>query len=154
MSLLIARYVGLEALYLQKASQQPPSLIHAELEHGLIRVYSDILVFLADGIRYFGQPTPVRAVKSIFRSSQDDCIDRIAKGDEEVIKLAHIVDSQLLQQSSVQVSYIRSIVETLHRPIQRLVGESAIYAKSWSRISSSTFYSGYPLSLILSTISE
>ncbi|KAJ5497119.1 hypothetical protein N7463_009106 [Penicillium fimorum] len=115
-------------IYLQKAPQKATP-IQSELERGLIKLYSRILTFLAEGIRYFGQSTPTRTIKSIFRSSQDDQIDRMVKEDEEVLKLAQIVDSHLQQQTIVQVTDIRTIVETLQRPIQRLVDESTIYAK-------------------------
>lgn len=124
-SLLITRYAAFEVLYLQKGS-----IIEAELERGLINLYTRILTFLANGIRYFSQSVPVRMVKSIFQSSQNDEIDQITKSDEGALKLTRMVDSQAQQQVSLQVSEIRSIVETLQNPIRRLVDESTIYAKT------------------------
>ncbi|KAJ5356600.1 hypothetical protein N7517_011209 [Penicillium concentricum] len=68
----------------------------------------------------------------------------MVKEDEDVLKLAQIVDSQLQQQTSVQVTYIRTIVETLQRPVQRLVDESTIYAKKGSSSSSILLLHGIP----------
>ncbi|GKZ48065.1 hypothetical protein AbraIFM66951_011816 [Aspergillus brasiliensis] len=124
-SLLIARYAAFESLYLQRGS-----LIETELERALTDLYTHILTFLAHGIRYFGQPTPIRMVKSIFQSSQNAEVDRITKADEEVLKFALMVDSQTHRQTSAQVNDIRGIVETLQSPVWRLVDESAIYAKT------------------------
>lgn len=87
-SLLIARYAAFESFYLQRGS-----LIGAELERTLTNLYTRILTFLAHGIRYFGQSTPIRMVKSISQPSQNDEVDRITKADEEVLKFALMVDS-------------------------------------------------------------
>ncbi|KAJ9273834.1 hypothetical protein DTO212C5_113 [Paecilomyces variotii] len=127
-SLLIARYAAFEVLYLKTASR-----VQAELERGLVKLYARILTFLAYGIQYFGQSTPLRMIKSIFQSSQDEQVDQIAEADEEVFKLAQMVDSHVQQQMSSQVENILGIVETLQRPICRLVDESEIYAKKLDR---------------------
>lgn len=124
-SLLIARYAAFEALYLQKG----PS-IRAELHRGLTDLYARILVFLAQGIQYFNQPTAVRLMKSVFQTSQTEKIDEIAKSDQEVLKLGQIVDSQVQQQIYVQVGTIRDIIETLQRPVCRLVDASETHAKT------------------------
>ncbi|KAJ5701694.1 hypothetical protein N7488_009242 [Penicillium malachiteum] len=124
-SLLIARYAAFESLYLQRGS-----LIEAELERALTDFYTRILTFLANGIEYLGQSTPICMVKSIFQSSQNDEIDQITKADKEVLKFALMVDSQIQQHTSTQVNEIRRIVETLQSPISRLVDESVIYTKT------------------------
>ncbi|KAE8369231.1 hypothetical protein BDV27DRAFT_153305 [Aspergillus caelatus] len=124
-SLLIARYVVFEVLYLQKGS-----IVEAELERGLINLYNRILTFLANGIRYPSQSIPVCMVKSIFQSSQNEEVDQITKSDEEALKLARMVDSQAQQQVLLQVREIRSIVKTLQSPVHRLVDESMIYVKT------------------------
>ncbi|OQE87185.1 hypothetical protein PENNAL_c0020G03071 [Penicillium nalgiovense] len=124
-SLLIARYAAFEALYLQKGSA-----IQAELHRGLTDLYTRILTFLAHGIQYFGQPTAKRVVKSVFGKSQIEEIDQIAKLDEEIMKLAHIRDSQIQQETFIQVDKIRKILETLQSPICRLVDASMTYAKA------------------------
>lgn len=124
-SLLITRHAAFEALYLQKGSS-----IRAELQRGLTGLYTQILTFLARGIQYFSQPTAIRLVKSVFQTSQNEDIDEIAKTDQAVIKLAQIVDSQVQQQIYVQVDTIRDIVETLKRPVCRLVDASETHAKT------------------------
>jgi N-terminal domain of NWD NACHT-NTPase/AAA domain len=124
-SLLIARYAAFEALYLQAGSAE----VQVELEHGLTTLYTRILSFLAHGIQYFRQPTPLRVIKSIFQSSQDEAINQIAKADEEAHKLSSLVDSQVQQRMSLQVGNIHKIVETLQSPVCRLVEESKICAK-------------------------
>lgn len=124
-SLLISRYAAFEALYLQKGST-----IQADLQRGLTNLYARILTFLAHGIQYFSQPTAIRLVKSVFKTSQNEEIDEITKLDKEVIKLAQIVDSQVQQQIYVQADTIREIVETLQRPVCRLVDASTTYTKT------------------------
>ncbi|OQE31088.1 hypothetical protein PENFLA_c002G03105 [Penicillium flavigenum] len=123
-SLLIARYAAFEALYLQRGTA-----IQADLQRELTGLYTRILTFLAHGIQYFGQPAAKRMVKSVFGTSQIEEIDQIAKLDEEIIRLAHISDSQIQQQTFIQVDKTREILETLQSPICRLVDASMTYAK-------------------------
>ncbi|KAJ5153860.1 uncharacterized protein N7500_009299 [Penicillium coprophilum] len=124
-SLLIARYAAFESLYAQKGSH-----IQVNLHSALTSLYGKILVFLADGIRYFNQSSASRFVKSVFQTSQNEELEEISKLDGELIKLAQIVDSQEQRQISIQTETIQRIAETLRRPVCRLIDSSTMYTKT------------------------
>ncbi|KAJ6007891.1 hypothetical protein N7540_011867 [Penicillium herquei] len=125
--LLISRYAAFEALYMQMGST-----IQSELKRGLTTLYARILSFLAHGIQYFDQSTTEKLAKSVFRfqTAQDRDLQEINTLDEQVIKLAQIVDSQVLQQNFAHVNKIQEIVHKLQDPICRMTDASAIYVKT------------------------
>ncbi|KAK2804368.1 hypothetical protein FQN50_006659 [Emmonsiellopsis sp. PD_5] len=124
-SLMITRYAAFEALYLRRGS-----LVSSELQTKLIGLYTKILIFLANGVKYFSQSAAVRMLKSVFQSTQDNELREIAEEDKEVGNLARIFDTQVRQDIHSEVEKVRQILETLQSPITRSVDASTVYANT------------------------
>ncbi|KAK2774275.1 hypothetical protein FQN52_004300 [Onygenales sp. PD_12] len=124
-SLMITRYAAFEALYMRRGS-----LVSSELQTKLIGLYTKILIFLANGVKYFSQSAAVRMLKSVFQSTQDNELREIAEDDKEVGNLARIFDTQVQQDIHSEVEKVRQILETLQSPITRSVDASTVYAKT------------------------
>ncbi|KAK2784599.1 hypothetical protein FQN53_008426 [Emmonsiellopsis sp. PD_33] len=124
-SLMITRYAAFEALYMRRGS-----LVSSELQTKLIGLYTKILIFLANGVKYFSQSAAVRMLKSVFQSTQDNELREIAEDDKEVGNLARIFDTQVQQDIHSEVERVRQILETLQSPITRSVDASTVYAKT------------------------
>ncbi|KAJ6122429.1 hypothetical protein N7512_004894 [Penicillium capsulatum] len=124
-SRMIARYVAFESIYLQRTSA-----VKSQLQDGIVHLYTRMLAFLANSIRYFDQSTAKRLAKSVFQTTQFEEIDQIAKLDGEVTKLADISDAETQHHMSVQMDQSVKILAALRCPILRLVDAATIYTKS------------------------
>lgn len=141
-SLIIARYAVFEALYMRKAS-----LVDVGLESELANLYTKILIFLANGVKYFNQSTAgesdssvflhlrilltilARMSKAAFQSQQSDEIGQITDLDGEVGRSIRMYQAQVQHEIHSGVENSRGILEPLQRPVSRVVDESTIYAK-------------------------
>lgn len=69
-------------------------------------------------------------LKSIFQFEQSKDLKEISELDEEVGKFTRMFDTQMRQETHSEVEKVRGIIESLKRPVGRLVDASAIYVKT------------------------
>ncbi|KAI4129581.1 MAG: hypothetical protein LQ338_002155 [Usnochroma carphineum] len=123
---LIARYALLEQLYLQRNSTA-----RDKLQEMIIRLYAEILTFLAKASKYFRKTKRERIVGSIFKFSEDEQMNKIVNLDDQISKLTEvfIIDLQIdLTNTQIEVSNkitaMNSFLTSFDEPIKRLVAES------------------------------
>ncbi|CAG8159947.1 unnamed protein product [Penicillium salamii] len=121
---LISRYASFEALYLKKGTSMYP-----ELQSMLATLYTQVLHFLANGIKYFSQSTATRLIKNIFQTSQGEELRRIAETNVEMERLARMSDTETHQENQSDLRATKSLTESLLAPINRLVDASVVYAR-------------------------
>ena len=74
--------------------------------------------------------SPVRMVKSTFQSDGNQQMQKIVAQEARVSSLAILSDVEIQQNTSRDVLAVRSLLEDLNKPINRLVDQATTYAKT------------------------
>ncbi|KAL8790515.1 MAG: hypothetical protein Q9195_006346 [Heterodermia aff. obscurata] len=111
---IVTRYQKFERLYLQGTKSDLELL----LEKSLVRLYVEILTHLARAVRFFGEKSIVRWIKSPFRTVDDKQMHQILAEEAEVLKIAKLTDTDKLVN--------------LEAAVTRLSVEANMYSQSLS----------------------
>ncbi|KAJ6086758.1 hypothetical protein N7467_005672 [Penicillium canescens] len=124
-SRMIVRYTAFESIYTQRTSA-----LQRELKSRLVGLYAQILQFLGNAVEYFNRSATTRLVKSVFQTSQNDELDKIAELDTQVEKLARISDAQIQLQIWDDVQKTQTILDFIRTPLSRVVDTLTIYTRN------------------------
>ncbi|KAK8876902.1 ankyrin 1 [Apiospora arundinis] len=86
---IISRYREFEGLHIQGAKSETELM----LEKTLIRLYGEILTYLARAVRIFQERSTTRLLKSPFRMPSPEQMRKIQAHDSEAMKLAHLSET-------------------------------------------------------------
>ena len=137
---LITRYAILEALYLQRESEASD-----KLEDMIIRLYAEILTFLAKARKFFQSSakskrfpslmtsfkltSPVRLAMSMVKLSGDKHMAKINILDGQISKLTEVFTVDIQIDTAKGVAAMNALLTSLSEPIKRLVDHSTISAQ-------------------------
>lgn len=118
---LIVRCAIVEGLYLRR-----PSAAHAEFEAALVLLYTDILDFLGEAVKFFKQTLTIRekmkhAVQATaLQPVEEDTIRKMTAQEAKVMDLARLIDAEIGQDTSTNVTAVRNLLTKLEAPMERL----------------------------------
>lgn len=69
-------------------------------------------------------------MKSSFHSDEDQQIEKIVAQEAKVSSLAILSDAKIQQDTSTAVLAVRTLLQELEKPINRIVDQAAVYAKT------------------------
>ena len=137
---LITRYAVFEELYLQRESTA-----RHELEDMVVRLYAEILTFLAKARKYLQSSatskksictnppswliSPGRLVKSIVRFSEDQLMTKIKVLDADISKLTEVLTVDIQIETAKNVASMHALLTSLNEPIKRIADQSTIAAQ-------------------------
>ena len=136
---LITRYAILEELYLQRNSEASD-----KLEDMVIRLYAEILTFLAKARKFFQSSAKskksflitsvkltnsVRLAMSIVKFSEDEHMTKINILDGQISRLTEVFTVDIQIDTAKGVAAMNALLTSLNEPIKRLVDHSTISAQ-------------------------
>lgn len=124
-SRMISRYAAFESLYTKLTLA-----VQSEVKGRLVSLYTQILHFLGNAVEYFSHSARTRLVNSVFQTSQNEELEKIAELDTEVDRLTRISDAEVQLQIQDDMHKTQTIPKSIQTPFSRVVDASTIYAKS------------------------
>ncbi|KAL8736090.1 MAG: hypothetical protein Q9181_002565 [Wetmoreana brouardii] len=124
---LITRYAITERLFLQRNSPA-----RDQLQETTVRLYAEILIFLAKTRKYFQSSAKdlVRLAKSVINFSEDEHVARLKTLDSQLSKLLEVFTIDIQIDTAKEIASMQRLLTSLDQPVQRMIDHSGIAAQA------------------------
>ncbi|KAH7076544.1 hypothetical protein BKA63DRAFT_510284 [Paraphoma chrysanthemicola] len=109
---LICRYRATESLYLRSASPHTK-----ELERHIVKLYANILLYLSNAKRYFGEGKTKRVIKSIGLNEPDSLLEAVLSAECNIKSWMTLIE---YSESSHEAAELRNSLRAMDHPVQRM----------------------------------